>query len=163
YIFKLHSEGLGKQKIADILNSEGYKTQRQYSFQPSTVKAIINNPVYKGCLVLHDRKYTKENGEYTFKVVDTVITNDAHPAIIPPDEWEQAKRERAERGAKAAALREKATVKTGTTMLKDLLFCGICGGKLFVTKERNGKYLIKPCEYLLPDSGEKCGNHGMRL
>ncbi|MFB5269862.1 recombinase family protein [Paenibacillus enshidis] len=158
YIFKLHSEGLGKQKIADILNSEGYKTQRQRSFQPSTVKAIINNPVYKGCLVLHDRKYTKENGEHTFKVVDTIITDDAHPAIIAPDEWEQAKRERAERGAKAAAQREKATVKTGTTMLKDLLYCGICGGKLFVTK-----YLIKPCEYLLPDSGEKCGNHGMRL
>ncbi|MFB5764048.1 recombinase family protein [Paenibacillus medicaginis] len=121
YIFKLYLRGMSCRKIADRLNGDGLKTQQLHDFQPTNIQQILSNPVYKGTLVfrnrqrikkgqvyryktfdlcnsledrvLHDRKYMKENGEYTFKVVDTIITDDAHPAIIAPDEWEQAKRE----------------------------------------------------------------------
>ncbi|MDP4099109.1 recombinase family protein [Paenibacillus sp. P96] len=163
YIFKLHIEGLGTRKIADMLNSKGYRPPRCDTFLPSTVKRIITNPVYKGSLVFQNRKRIKENGKYTFKVLDTITTDHAHPAIIPPDQWDQVHQERTERGAKAIGLREKATVKAGTTMLKDLLFCGVCGRKLTIKKERNGAYTIKRCDYVSLDREEKCENHGIRL
>ncbi|MFB5677444.1 recombinase family protein [Paenibacillus terreus] len=163
YIFKLHNEGLGNRKIADMLNSEGYKPRRGHSFRPCNVKRMLANPVYKGRLVLHDRERVKEKGKYSYKVSDTIVTDNAHPAIIPPEEWDLANRERAERGAQAMIFREKASVKSGASMLKDLLYCGVCGRKLVIRKERNRGYFIRRCESLLPDSGERCGNHGMKL
>ncbi|MFB5762593.1 recombinase family protein [Paenibacillus medicaginis] len=164
YIFKLHSEGLGVRRITDMLNSEGYKPQLGHSFTTATVRRMLGNPVYKGCLVLHVRKRVKENGKYTFKVSDVITTDNAHPAIIAPEEWDQANRERTQRSEQAVSLREKTAVKSGTAMLKDLLFCGVCGRKLVIKKERNrAHFFIRRCEHLLPDSGDRCGNHGMKL
>jgi DNA invertase Pin-like site-specific DNA recombinase len=164
YIFKLHSEGLGTRKIADILNSEGYKPPLCHSFSASTVRKFLGNPVYKGRLVLNVRKHVKENGKQIAKVSDTIVTDNAHPAIIAPEAWDQANRERAERCEQAMMTREKTPVKSGTTMLKDLLFCGVCGRKLVIKKEKNRVYpFIRRCEYLLPDREEPCGNHGMKL
>ncbi|MDP4099123.1 recombinase family protein [Paenibacillus sp. P96] len=163
YIFKLHREGFGRRKIVDILNREGYKPQQSNAFRPPTIKRIIQNPVYKGTVVFQDRKRIKENGEYRYKVLDTITIDHAHPAIIPPEEWEQANVERMERQVQNITIREKPANKTGTTMLKDLLFCGACGKKLVIRKEKHGVYTIKPCDSLLPDCTAKCYNRGIKL
>ncbi|MFB5677457.1 recombinase family protein [Paenibacillus terreus] len=163
YIFKLYQEGFGNRKIADILKREGYKSAKSNSFCPSTIGRILKNPVYKGTVVFQNRKRIKENGEYRYKLLETVITEHAHPAIIWPEEWEMVNRQRVKPGEQTVIIREKPADKTGTTMLKDLLFCGICGRKLVIRRERHGVYTIKPCGYELPDGIEKCYNRGMRL
>lgn len=164
YIFKLHGEGLGSRRIVDTLNEQGYKPLRSGAFNLPTVKRIIKNPVYKGTVELNDRKKIKENGKYVYKTVDTIITPNAHPPIVPVNEWEQANKERVSRADKAKAVREKPSKKTGTTALKDLVFCGCCGRKMTIRKESGlGKYTIKVCEYYINDTGERCGNSGMKM
>lgn len=163
YIFKLHSEGLGSFKIVDILNAEGFKPQLSNAFNLPTVKRIMQNPVYKGTVVFNNRKRVKEGGKYLYKVVETIETPNAHPAIIPPEQWEQANRERVTRTEKAKAIREKPANLTGTTLLKDLIFCGMCGRKMSIRKEQNGVYILKRCEYLLPGSPERCSNSGIKM
>lgn len=163
YIFQLHGEGLGSRKIVDRLNVEGYKPARSDAFQLPTVKRIIQNPAYKGTVVFQDRKRVKEGGKYTFKILGTIVCDDAHPPIVAVDEWERANRERVDRADQARQYREKPAVKTGTTMLKDLLYCGICGRKMSIKKEQNGVYSLKPCEFQLPKSAEKCTNSGVKL
>ncbi|MFM9279725.1 recombinase family protein [Paenibacillus jiagnxiensis] len=163
YIFKLYKDGLGSRKIADILNREGFKTRLANAFRPSTIRRILRNPVYKGSVVYQHRKRVKENGEYRYKTLKSIITDHAHPAIIQPDEWEQTRQKQAERRTETMRTYERQAVKTGTTMLKDLLFCGVCGRKLVIRKEKNGVFTIKPCDNLLPGSNTKCYNQGMRL
>lgn len=163
YIFVLHGEGLGSRKIVDQLNSEGYKPQRSNAFQLPTVKRIIQNAAYKGTVVFQDRKRIKENGKYVYKILNTIVTDNAHPPIIPPEQWELANRDRVDRSNQAKAYREKPAVKTGVTMLKDLIFCGQCGRKMSIKREANGTYSLKPCEFQLPNSSEMCINSGIKL
>lgn len=162
-IFRMHGEGLGSRKIVDQLNAEGYKPQRSNAFQLPTVKRIIKNPAYKGVVVFQDRKRIKENGKYTFKVLNTIETPNSHPPIISVEEWDQANRDREDRALKSRVTREKIAKKIGTTMLKDLIYCGICGRKMLINKEPNGTYQIKPCDFQLPNSAEKCINCGIKL
>lgn len=164
YIFDLHFKGLGSYKIRDILNREGYKTAKNNYFELPTIKRIIKNPAYKGTIVFNDRKRKKKNGKFIYEIIDTVVVEKAHPWIIQPDEWEMANKEQEERAIKAAIVREKPAVKTGISMLKDLIYCGVCNRKMAIRKDNKNSigYTIKRCEYLL-DDGNKCGNCGIKL
>ncbi|RBP02132.1 recombinase family protein [Rossellomorea aquimaris] len=164
YIFELHSIGLGSFKIRDILNSEGYKTSKNNPFGLPTIKRIIKNPVYKGTIVFNDRKRKKKNGKFIYEIVDTIVVDKAHPWIISPEEWERVNQDRIARANNASIIREKPACKTGTTMLKDLIYCGICGRKMSIRKDNKSStsYTIKRCEYLLTD-GVKCKNSGIKL
>lgn len=82
--------GLGSDRIVDQLNIEGYKPSRSMAFQKPTIKRNIKNEAYKGTLVINDRKRVKENGKYVYKILETVSTLNAHPPIIPVDDWERA-------------------------------------------------------------------------
>jgi site-specific DNA recombinase len=164
YIFYLHSLGYGSHKIRDILNDEGYRSPTGKHFNIPSIKRIIRNPHYKGWTVFNDRKRIKENGKYKYVVVDTIVVKDTHPAIIPPEEWDKANKDRIERYKKAQAIREKPATKTGVTMLKDLVYCGLCGRKMSIRKDNKSStnYTIKKCEYLNLD-GSKCNNFGIKL
>lgn len=162
YIFELHGQGLGAFRIVDILNAEGYKPQLSNAFNLPTVKRIIQNPVYKGTVVYHNRKRVKEGGKYVYKVVDTITTENAHPPIIPPDEWERANLENRARSERSRITREKPSKVSGVTMLKDLVYCGVCGRKMTIRIDRND-YTLKRCEYLLKGSSERCPNCGIRV
>ncbi len=164
YIFDLHLKGLGSYKIRDILNKEGYKSAKNNYFELPTIKRIIKNPVYKGTIVFNDRKRKKKNGRFIYEVVDKIVVEKAHPWIIPPEKWEMANNEQEEREKKAALVREKPAVKTGITMLKDLIYCGVCNRKMAFQKDNKNSvgYTIKRCEYLL-DNGNKCRNCGIKL
>ncbi|MEH6948797.1 recombinase family protein [Bacillus sp. JJ634] len=163
-IFKLHAAGLGSFKIRDILNAEGNKPKKAKFFNLPTIKRIIRNPVYKGTVLFHSRKRTKENGKYIYRVVETVETPNAHPYIIHPDEWEEANKTRKARAEHANKVRERAFVTAKPTILKDLLFCGKCGRKMAIRKDnKSDEYYVKVCHNLLPESGEKCMNAGINV
>jgi site-specific DNA recombinase len=164
YIFELHSKGLGCFKIRDTLNREGYRTARNNHFKLPTIKRILKNPVYKGTIVFNDRKRKKKNGKFIYEIVDTIVVDKAHPWIISPEEWEQVNQERMERAKSAELIRERPAIKTGITMLKDLVYCGVCGRKMTIRKDnrKTTDYTIKRCESLL-DDGSKCQNCGIKL
>ncbi|MFB0832111.1 hypothetical protein ACEU2D_21265 [Brevibacillus laterosporus] len=91
-------------------------------------------------------------------MLETIITEDTHPAIIPQDEWELAYRKGVKTKGQTAFTRQKPAAKTRATTLKDLLFCGICGNKLEIQKEKNGVLIIRHCRHKRPDSGRDCNN-----
>ncbi|MDP4096232.1 recombinase family protein [Paenibacillus sp. P96] len=163
YIFKLYIEGFSCRKIANLLNREGFTTQQLNDFLPINILLILRNPVYKGTLVFQNRKRIKKGQVHSYKVLETIITDHAHPAIISPDDWEQANRKRMEGKGQTPLTREKLAGQTGATMLKDLLFCGVCGNKLEIQKKRHGVLFIRACRNVLPDSRMKCNNQGMKL
>lgn len=165
YIFKLHSQGLGSYRIRDILNEEGYKPAKADYFNLPSIKRIIRNPHYKGWTVMNDRKKVKKNGKFVYINVDTITVKNTHPAIIPEDEWDRANKDRETRILKAKSVRDKPAVKTGVTMLKDLIYCGCCSRKLEVRKDHKSVtgYVIRTCDNLLLETGKRCNNAGIRL
>ncbi|OXS67955.1 recombinase family protein [Priestia filamentosa] len=161
-IFQLHAKGYGSFSIRNILNERGYRTAKGGYFELPTIKRIIRNPAYKGTNVFNDRKKVKEKDRFIYKIVETIQVPNAWDPIIPPEEWEKANADRKKRADHAETTREKAANKTGVTLLKDLLYCGVCGKKMTIRKDKGSKYMLKRCEYLLP-SGEKCPNRGVML
>jgi DNA invertase Pin-like site-specific DNA recombinase len=164
YIFQLHSQGYGSFRIRDILNEEGYKSATGKAFNLPSVKRIIRNPHYKGWIVFQDRKRIKKKGKVTYEVVDTITVKDTHPAIIPPNEWDAANRDRVYRAEQFKQTREKAVVKSEVTMLKDLIYCGVCGLKMTIRRDNksNTGYTVMRCQYRT-DNGDKCSNCGIRV
>ena len=51
-IFHLYSDGCGLQKICNILNEEGIRTRRGYTWHPSAIRLILENEKYAGDLKL---------------------------------------------------------------------------------------------------------------
>lgn len=51
-IFDLYSDGCGQQKICNILNEEGIRTRRGYTWHPSAIRLILENEKYAGDLKL---------------------------------------------------------------------------------------------------------------
>ena len=51
-IFDLYSNGCGLQKICNILNEEGIRTRRGYTWYPSAIRLILENEKYAGDLKL---------------------------------------------------------------------------------------------------------------
>jgi site-specific DNA recombinase len=164
YVFRLHSQGYGSYKIRDILNAEGYKAAKGGIFNLPSIKRIIRNPHYKGWTTFNDRKRVKKNGKTFYETANTIVMKDTHSAIIPPEEWDSANRDRLERAEQSKGTRERPITKTDIPILKDLLYCGSCGYKLNVrkdTKESMG-YMIKRC-VKLQVNGEKCPTCGIKV
>jgi site-specific DNA recombinase len=164
YIFRLHSQGLGGHKIRDILNEEGYKSATGKHFNIPAVKRILSNPHYKGWTVFNDRKRIKKNGKVTYETIDTITVKNTHTAIVSEEEWDMANRNQKERALRALSHREKPVTKSGITMLKDLIYCGLCGRKMSIRLDNKSAtgYTLKRCEHLTYD-GQKCGNYGIRV
>ena len=163
YIFELSAKGYGSYKIRNIINTEGYRSATGRYFNIPTIKRIIQNPVYKGWTVFTDRKKVKRNGKFTFDIVDKIICKKAHPAIIQASLWDEVNKGREGRCGKKLNLREKQAPKTGVTILKDLLYCAVCGRKMAIKRDQKSQmYFLKKCEYLT-DSGQKCNNSGIKL
>ncbi|TYR81183.1 recombinase family protein [Priestia megaterium] len=160
YIFKLHSQGLGSFKIRDTLNEEGIKPARGNHWNLPAIKRIIRNEKYKGWNFFNDRKRVKKNGKFVYEIVDTITVKDAHPPIIPPEEWDNANIERERRAEVASRIKHKKTV----SMVSDLLYCGICGRKLSIRADSKTKKVhVKTCDYLIHEDGSKCRNNGVLL
>lgn len=162
-IFRLHSQGLGTFKIRDYLNDNDYKSPKGNHWNIPSIRRILKNVTYKGWTFFNDRKRIKKGGKFTYEIMDTIIVEDTHPAIIPPTLWDEVNKERVRRADRMATIREKPAIKTGVTMLKDLIYCGVCGRKITIRKDNKNStiYTLKKCEYL--NNGEKCCNAGIKL
>ncbi len=151
-IFRMCLDGLGFASIAAELNAKGIPGPLREVWGFTTVKAILENPTYRGDLVWNRRTeakfYRVENGRAQkrerqigeAKVVKTpkdewVVVPNAVPTIISREDWDRvqvmvAKRRRAKGGA---GHRNRRWLLTG------VLECGDCGHKFWGDPRRKGR------------------------
>lgn len=120
----------GMDKIARILNKEGYRTRKGADFAGFTVQYIVRNPIYIGKLRFNDERYQirkplEEQQLYQTDIVEPIIDEDYF--------WELQKilDSRKEHQGKG---------KTGGYYFTSILKCGKCGGPMTGTLYKNNKY-----------------------
>ena len=119
-IFELCIKKYGKARIAKTLNEEGHKPPSGRYWAPRTIYDILRNPKYIGKMI------------YNMKD-ETIITEDAIPAIIDEETWLKAQE----------TLPEKSKSKPNDKRhyyLTGRLECGECGQKYSGAGSRTGRY-----------------------
>lgn len=96
-IFDMYvNQGFGCKTIADKLNILGAIPKRGAKFSRTTVKTIIQNPVYIGKIVFNKRHHHKpdnKNNKYWSTLnpeSEWIVSNGQHPAIINNDIYNKA-------------------------------------------------------------------------
>jgi len=151
-IYRMCLDGIGFASIAAILNAAGVPAPCRELWNFTTVKAILENPTYRGDLVWNRRTeamfYRLRNGRTEqrrrqtteAKVTrtakdDWVVVPDAVPAIVTRDDWEKAQvmvaNRRQARGA--AGHRNRRWLLTG------VLVCGECGHRFWGEARHKGR------------------------
>lgn len=120
-IFEWYIAGGSLKTITDRLKSEGYTNKYSSYNSWSTVRNILGNKTYTGCLHFGG-----------------VLVENAHEAIITEEQFKAAQ-----------ILREKRRHKYGSTafqsehLLTGVLFCGHCGGRYYLRD--TGRYRYYAC------------------
>ncbi len=122
-IYRLYLEGQSYEGIARELDRRGIKSIRSKSFPFPSVKAILENEQYTGCLIMQ-RFYNPRpkatrinNGQLPKYMIDG-----HHPAIISPETFAAVRQEMEEREKKIMERRDGVkSVFTGK------VWCGKCG------------------------------------
>jgi site-specific DNA recombinase len=171
--FYLNSIGYGSKKIAEIMNEFKFKTARGAMWTNTTIKDLLKKETYKGFTVYHDyetKTWLDADGNEIKKreIKDTIHIENTHPAIIDPIKFNQLAMKRQERGVKygqsfsGGKFRERENTTGRMSMLKDLIFCGMCGKKKRISYDKNRDELsIRSCTDALAD-GTKCMCNGMK-
>lgn len=152
-IFELRAKGVSPSKIAEIFNKDGIQTPHDYKVEKlgkyaslnsfhlwtdATVRKILSNPAYIGNLALQRRTTVsyKNHKEITRSEDEWIVTENAHPAIIPIELWNRV------REIERSVSQGKKTRKGFTHPLSGLMFCADCGGKMkmeYYPLKRNGQ------------------------
>jgi DNA invertase Pin-like site-specific DNA recombinase len=171
--FYLNSIGYGSKRISEIMNELGFKTARGAMWTNTTIKDLLKKETYKGFTVYHDyetKTFLDADGNEIKKreIKDTIHIENTHPAIINPIKFNQLAMKRQERGVKygqsfsGGKFRERTNTTGKISMLKDLIFCGMCGKKKRISYDKNRDELnIRSCPEISAD-GTKCECNGMK-
>ena len=154
---------LNQQGIAKKVRQNGHLDQ----FTTTTVKAILDNPVYCGKIAYGRRKTEKIEGtrnEYHIVVQDEYPVYDGiHEAIISEEDFKKAKKKRADTGRKL----EKKIDVDHEYLLTGILKCPYCGTGLIGNANRKKrsdgtyykKYYFYACKHRKNVDGHKCDYH----
>lgn len=163
---------LGYNGVVKYLNNNGIKKKARQNgyltqFTVSTVKAILDNPVYCGKIAYGRRKNTKVEGtrnEYRVIVQkDFDVFDGKHEAIISEDLWKDAQ---AKRKATAKRLEKKHDLEH-EHVLSGILKCPVCGAGMYGNVKRMKRedgtyyksYFSYACKHRLNKDGHKCDYH----
>lgn len=161
-IFALRLQGFSVNKIRDVLNLESIPSPQRYMeekfgkngdfrslrlWSSISVKAILDNPIYKGDLVqqrVTTVSYKNHKRIYRDESEFLVIPN-THEAIIERDVWDRVQ------ALKKSVSHGRQQKRNGITHpLSGLMFCADCGSKMRLSRTAyNGK------DYFSFD----CGDH----
>ena len=163
---------LGYNGVVNYLNNNGIKKKARQNgyltqFTTSTVKAILDNPVYYGKIAYGRRKTTKIEGTRNeYHVVpqkEFDVYDGRHEAIVDEQLWKDAQ---AKRRATASKLEKKHDLDH-EHVLSGLVKCPVCGAGLYGNvkrcKRKDGTYyktyFSYACKHRLNKDGHKCDYH----
>lgn len=163
---------LGYNGVVKYLNNNGIKKKARQNgyltqFTVSTVKAILDNPVYCGKIAYGRRKNTKVEGTRNeYRVIaqkDFDVFDGKHEAIISEELWKDAQ---AKRRATAKRLEKKHDLEH-EHVLSGILKCPVCGAGMYGNVKRMKRedgtyyksYFSYACKHRLNKDGHKCDYH----
>ena len=163
---------LGYNGVVNYLNNNGIKKKARQNgyltqFTTSTVKAILDNPVYYGKIAYGRRKTTKIEGTRNeYHVVaqkEFDVYDGRHKAMVDEQLWKDAQ---AKRRATASKLEKKHDLDH-EHVLSGLVKCPVCGAGLYGNvkraKRKDGTYyktyFSYACKHRLNKDGHKCDYH----
>jgi site-specific DNA recombinase len=145
-MFQMAANGSGRRIIAEELDRLNINPPSKDNWDPSTVLAILKNEAYIGWIVWGKIKYSKVNGKYTRKKVDSdgwIIHKNAHEQIVTEELFYKANE--AIKGRYRPHTKKDRTL---TNPLAGLLFCDNC----------NKAMLLQPRPDR-PNHAIRCFNH----
>jgi site-specific DNA recombinase len=136
-IYSKYLEGISKEKIAQHLNSLGYRTKINKSFTVPSLYEILKNEKYTGVYIFNRAIHKiggKRNHRIANKPEDIIRIEDGMPQIINRETFE-----------KVQAMLEKRKKAPGANgaiqlyLLTGLIYCGKCGGHMVGHRKVSGR------------------------
>lgn len=141
------NELIGSSQIAGRLNTIGIKPRRSDHWHPASVRDILSNVVYKGCIKKGERpekRYMEDSIVKKRRVYNPqcLIVKGIHPPLVTEEQFDAAQRIK-KRNAVTSNSGEKFDLRNP---LAGLVECKICGRKLQLSGSRkNPKALRLHC------------------
>lgn len=118
-------------QIAEWLNAQGYRTNRNHPFGKDTVRDMLCNAYYVG--KIRYRGMTVRPKGVSFRSTQPRVSEGKHEAIISEDLWRRSQAVRASRWATVKSI--KKTVRIN--LLQGLVVCSYCGRRLNIQTPKN--------------------------
>lgn len=169
-IFYMYLNEYGLSKIAHVLNDEGVLSPSEYKSKKTnykgtakirlwtheTIKSILQNPTYKGCLAQNKQKkisYKSKKHKLLPKEYWIVVEN-THQPIVEPKVFDDVQKLRRRKNNEAYKAKRELKLFSG------FVFCGDCGNFMTYTKTSASYYLI--CSTYKRYTSEYCTRHSIK-
>lgn len=137
FIFESRAEGSSMTEIANKLTDSGVPTRKGTTWQYATIRDMISNPVYKGCIRWNNR-YRVRNSDNTVsckrvrgpRSKEIIVVHGLHEPIVSPELWERANTVEVKRSPSYCD-------RPLSNPLAGLIFCKECGHSMIV-RDFNG-------------------------
>ena len=134
-IFYLAQQGVWPSKIKQYLNKHGITSCAGGKWDDTGVFRVLHNPAYKGAMVLQktylDSRRVRHKNEGQ---KDQWYIADNHPAIVPPEQWDEVQEILLARSEQLAPRPPQKPPQPRSSRnqypLTNKLFCPLCGQKL---------------------------------
>lgn len=126
-IFELYSQGYGYKAVVNRINKEGYKTKRNGEFAVSTVKEILQNPVYIGKIRYNVRQDWSKKRRNNINS-NPILSEGIHESIIDEKTWNKVQVILKERSKKHNKIYDSDFPLTG------ILKCPVCGAGMTISR-----------------------------
>jgi len=166
-IFRLYLSGLSSTDIARQFELEGILTPSGTNWDKARIAVVLANPVYKGTVIYGKTKVSKVSfkpsgapRQFKTDLEEQIIVEDAHQAIVSPEDWERVRKIREQRNSKPPSARIGKVIFTG------LIKCSLCGRTHSFQRRKGKEIRITSCQtrhYKDDGSYTICANKGMRL
>jgi len=151
-IFELTRDGLGRERIAKLLNREGIKSAKGNTWDKAVIRHVLNRDVYHGQTAYGTIKRGHKNG--TAKSIKRVapLATLARPElqIISDELWaatQGARQSREVNQLRGTDGKLSGHPSASSWLLTKLSRCGKCGGALYVKESGKRKDGSKKAEY----------------
>ena len=128
-----------KKTTAEELNRRGHRTRNGSPFSDTTIDRLLRDPTAKGTRIANYTKSLGEGKKWVIKPKEEWIVIPC-PAVVSEELWEQCNAILAEQTSKRKPGRRAAHLLSG------YVYCGLCGGKMYVYHEHSDTYRCKPCK-----------------
>lgn len=163
-LFHNYLEGISPEKTATWLNEHGHRSRGGGLFYGSVMRRMLENERYKGCQMLQKTFSTKIshwNNTINTGQLPKYWVEDALPAIITPEVFDQVQAEIARRRAIGPA----GTPSKNTGCFTGKITCPACGcnyQRKTRARKRLPAYRFWRCWNTCRGNGNPCGGHNLR-